>query len=104
MDNFSTFVFFCHFQTVFNKHVLFSLMGKIRGLKEDELHGILPESSSEPLGLSAKPRACVHIRIHTHMLTQCPGNHPVCVEILGGSQGIGSACGCGFLYGHRLWA
>lgn len=99
MDNFSTFVFFCHFQTVFNKHVLFSLMEKIRGLKEDELHGILPESSSEPLGLSAKPRACVHTRIHTHMLTQCPGNHPVSLHREGGifhlpgTQGIlGRSC------------
>ena len=84
VDNFSTFVFFCHFQTVFNKPVLFSLMGKIRCLKEDKLYGILPDSSSEPWGLSAKPRACVHTGIHTHMLTQCPGNYPVSLHREGG--------------------
>ena len=45
------------------------IMRKIRYFKEDEVYGILPESPSEPLGLSAKARACVCTRIHTHMLT-----------------------------------
>lgn len=45
------------------------IMRKIRYFKEDEIYGILPKSPSEPLELSAKPRACVCIRIHTHMLT-----------------------------------
>lgn len=66
VGNFSSFMFFHHFQSLVNKHVLFSQWKKIRCFKEDELYSILLESSSETLDLSAKPRASSYKNPHPH--------------------------------------